>query len=835
MKLTLKKCASGHSWRWLRASAALATLSLASQVWGHSVGQVQTTKYIAPQTIEMLKTRISSGGPAGFQVGDVITYIIEFTPVANGATRGVAGYVTDYIPPGTEVVDAAIVEKDGSGNFYNIAPALPGGIDTGWGNRGQKTFLAPFNTSAYDPTGRCAAAGRTNNCNARLTELHADTGIFFSTDARTAAFPALPTRIAQTTNGYNILPTAANQLNPIIGQSKATTHNLWDADQTNAFGTGGQGDITGMAAPKSSAPYLGGGGRGPTPYLAGSGVAGPQTGYSLDNTGNVGPWQRIAYPGSRIGDPSTGPALAAEISSTGIGGMPTSIGRSLSTANPLPSNTNAVRWAVGKLQVGQLKYVSISLRLTAPVPNSGIQNQSEVFGGDAAEGDNGQDNVWRYHVPSVALNNSNLFVYKTACVYDATATTCAPSASNARPANATVTYQISYLNTGAQPQTNVVLRDVLPCQTGSGRVVRVGSVTGPLSAVIPVPYTVTTTSAGNCGSTPKTGFTVTFPTLTTLAPGAGGSLILNVPNSANSLGDVVVNQAILSSADIPGGVNSNAATVVGDNSLPVLQIQKTTTTPSTVPGGTAQYVVVLRNAGTGPATGIQVDDFLPTAGGSTPDPTTRFNFLNTVSIASSGLTTSTALVTSTRTAVTTAVLAPYDTEPGAANRVRVNYNLGTTSSLAAGGVITLTFNVSIGTNMPASVPGWTNDVVGQGTTGNLVRADANNTAPVQVLFPALLGITKTNDVTSVLAGSTTTYTLVVSNGGPRAADGTVVRDVPSTGLSCTLASCTGTTGGATCPATPADIFLGTGAPIPVFPANSSVTLQVVCSVTATGQ
>lgn len=819
--------------RWLQVGFMLAVVLLASHVWAHSVGQVQTTKYIAPQTIQMLRDRIAAGGPTGFQVGDVITYIVEFTPVANNATRGVAGYITDYIPPGTEVVGAAIVEKDASGNFYNIAPPLPGGIDTGWGNRGANTFLAPFNTSAYDPTGRCAAAGRTNNCNARLTELHADTGIFFSTDSRTAAFPALPTRIAQSTNGYNIAPTAANQLNPIIGQSQATTHNLWDADQTNAFGTGGQGDITGLAAPKSSAAYLGGGGRGPTPYFAGSGVAGPQTGYQLDNTGNVGPWQRIAYSGSRIGDPSTGPALAAEVSFTGIGGLTTALGHSLSTSNPLPSNTNAVRWAVGKLQVGQLKYVSISLRLTAAVPTSGIQNQSEVFGGDAGEDDNGQDNIWRYNVPSVALNNSNLFIYKTACVYDATATTCAPSASNARAAGATVTYQISYLNTGAQPQNNLVLRDVLPCQTGSGSVIRVGSVTGPLSTVISVPYTTTTTANGNCGSTPKTGSTVTFATLSTLAPGAGGSLILNAPNSASSLGDVVSNQAILSSTDIPEGVTSSAATVVGNTSLPVLQIQKTTTTPSTVPGGTAQYVVVLSNAGTGPATGIQIDDFLPTGGGSTSDPTTRFNFLNTVSIASSGLTTSTALVTSTRTAVTTAILAPYDTEPGAANRVRVNYNWGT-SSLAAGGAITLTFNVAVGSSMPASVPGWTNDVVGQGTTGNLTRVDANSTAPVKVLLPTFLAITKTDGVASVLPNSTTTYTLVVTNDGPRAADGTVITDVPSTGLSCTQASCTGTTGGATCPVTPTNIFQGTGATIPVFPANSSVTLQVVCSVTATG-
>jgi hypothetical protein len=346
----------------------------------HSVGQVQTTKYLSPTTVQMVKDRIAGGGAGGFVAGDVLTYIIEFTPVANGATVGVAGYVTDYLPPGVEVVGASFVRKEANGSFTNISPPLPGGIDLGWGNRGQNTFLAPFNTSAYDPTGRCAAGGFTNRCNARLTELHADTGIFFSTDSRTAVFPALPTPIAQGTNGYNIAPTAANQLNPILGQAQATTHNLWDADQSNAFGAGGQGDINGLPSPKSAALYLGAG-SGPTPYYAGSAVAGPQTGYPLDNTANVGPWQRIAYAGSRIGNASLGPATAADASNTGIGGLPTSLGWNLSTSNPLPSGTNAVRWAVGKLQVGEIKYASISIRLTSTPGAAGIQNQSEVFGG----------------------------------------------------------------------------------------------------------------------------------------------------------------------------------------------------------------------------------------------------------------------------------------------------------------------------------------------------------------------------------------------------------------------------------------------------------------------
>ena len=823
---------------------ALLLSMLSAHVHAHSVGQVQTTKFLSPQTVQAVQSRIAAGQPGGFQVGDVVTYIIQFTPVRNGANTGVAGYITDYIPPGTEVVGASFVQKDSGGNFVNIAPSLPGGIDSGWGNRGQKTFLAssPFGTNAYDPTGRCAAAvpAFTNNCNARLTELHADTGIFYSTDARTAVFPALPTRVQQSANGYNIAPTAAGQLNPIIGQAQATTHNLWDANQTNAFGST-QASIDGLAAPKSAALSVGNVGTGATPYFAGSVVAGPQTGYQLDNTGTVGPWQRIAYAGSRVGDPSTGPAVAADLSFTAIGGLPTALGVMLSTAAPLPTATNAVRWAAGKLQVGEIKYVSISLRLTAPVPAGGLQNQSEVFGGDAGDGDNGQDNVWRYHVPSVADNNSNLYIYKTPCQYDPAAATCSPLAGSAYPANTIVTYQISYLNTGAQAQTNVILRDILPCQTANGSQLKVGSVTGPLAALLTVPFLRTTNIAGNCNTTPPTGYTLTFPTITSLAPGDGGALVINIPNSASTLGDVVSNRATLTSDNVPGGVSSNGVTVVGNNTLPLLAIEKKTTTPTSVRGGTAQYTIVVRNLGSGPATGIQVDDFLPTVGGTVADATRRFNFLQLNVVSSSGLTTATALTTGTTTApVTTALipttLAPYDTEPGAVNRVRVNFNFGSTSSLAVGGMITLTFTASTGVNLAISPPSYTNDAVVRSTTNTLVRVDTNSTAPVAINRQALLSITKTNSVTTVNAGASTVYTVVASNAGPDAADGALLKDTHSAGLLCTAVSCPAAslTGGATCPAAPGDMLQPNGTTVPSFPANSSVTLLVSCAVTATG-
>jgi large repetitive protein len=407
----------------------------ASIVWAHSVGQVQTTKSLAPETVNLLLSRASGGSP-GFAVGDIVSYIIQFTPVNNGADVGVAGYITDYIPPGTEVVDASIVFKDAAGNFVNIPPSFPGGIDDGWG-RGQNNFLTPFNTAAYDTTGRCTAAGVTNNCNARLSQLHADTGIFYSTDPRTAVFPALPVRINQG-NGYDISPTAEGALNSVIGQTRATTHNLWDADQTNAFGSTA-GAVALLVAPKSAAPSLTGG-NGPSPYNAGSAVAGPQTGYLLDNTAAVGPWKRIAYPGSRIGDSSTGPATSATGGApVAISGQPTSVGYNLSPSNPLPAGTNAVRWAVGQLTVGEIRYVKISLRLTAPVPSAGIVNSSEVFGGDAGGADDGKDSVWRYHVPSVADNNSNLLVQKTAkCIV--VAGVCTPTTGAYIPADAVVRY-----------------------------------------------------------------------------------------------------------------------------------------------------------------------------------------------------------------------------------------------------------------------------------------------------------------------------------------------------------------------------------------------------------
>ena len=101
-----------------------------------------------------------------------------------------------------------------------------------------------------------------------------------------------------------------------------------------------------------------------------------------------------------------------------------------------------------------------------------------------------------------------------------------------------------------------------------------------------------------------------------------------------------------------------------------------------------------------------------------------------------------------------------------------------------------------------------------------------------------LAIIKTNGLNSVVAGSTTTYTITVTNSGPSDADGALLKDSLATGLTCTQATCSGVSGGASCPA-PGSVTIaslqGAGISLPVLPASSTVAFSLVCGVAATGQ
>lgn len=115
---------------------------------------------------------------------------------------------------------------------------------------------------------------------------------------------------------------------------------------------------------------------------------------------------------------------------------------------------------------------------------------------------------------------------------------------------------------------------------------------------------------------------------------------------------------------------------------------------------------------------------------------------------------------------------------------------------------------------------------------------ANRRSPLADLW-----ITKTNtpganaDVDlpgdTLVSGTGTTYTLVVGNAGPDAADGATVVDAAIAGLNCATASCVGS-GGASCPAPTgaalAAALAGSGVVVPQLPAGGTVTFALDCTV-----
>jgi uncharacterized repeat protein (TIGR01451 family) len=142
---------------------------------------------------------------------------------------------------------------------------------------------------------------------------------------------------------------------------------------------------------------------------------------------------------------------------------------------------------------------------------------------------------------------------------------------------------------------------------------------------------------------------------------------------------------------------------------------------------------------------------------------------------------------------------------------------------------------TIGAVVTASCAGGTtltNTVTVSSGVGEVTSS--NNTATTRTLVTgcgtANIQVAKTNGTVTVVSGSTTSYTVTISNLGPSAAGGTRLVDTPSSGLSCTAATCTGA-GGAVCPASSMPFTsLTTGITIPTLPVSGTATLVISCGV-----
>ncbi len=364
----------------------------------NAVGQVLTSKSIPESTVAIIdpETGKSSGGgntDVKLAPGDIISFKFEASPVPLLGIRGLAGYLTEYIPGNTEVVGMRITDANG----ITIRPRLPGMAEDSCG-----ASCNGFNSVP-------CSGGTCNLADGSIAQVYADTGVFYATAA--ALTRHLATAFITMGNGYSMSATAgateSSNVNPkegtkiggLLGQDKAPyyVHNQWDLWQVDAYAH--QQAISGNQ------------GSGNAPFGYGSPVAGPDTHYEYEATftgGNIefnsviGPWNRIMYPGSTIG---TGTAASATGPITRMTLDASNDGFDVTPNNPL--SAGALRFALGEVRVGEPVFVEVTLRvLNTPLdPVQGADSDcGEVFGGDLSSNQGGssgaKNNPWPFHVPS---------------------------------------------------------------------------------------------------------------------------------------------------------------------------------------------------------------------------------------------------------------------------------------------------------------------------------------------------------------------------------------------------------------------------------------------------
>lgn len=477
--------------------------------------------YLGTKTVRIfLEPATSAAFNDGIQNGDEVCYIMESTPYDTGSEEGQGSWMTAYLPAGSQVIGADFVQPAGNGS-YTVFPGEPTDATyDGWGTRGSVGYVPSTGTQRL-------AEGYVN-------EVQQDTGIFYSTDPRTALVVAgLPT-----------------QLDPTGGPPPQTFFNQWDFDQTLAFGVkNGDGNISGND------------GRGNTPLIStdggatwkgtGSPVAGPLTYYTNDynpacngpgstafvqDVQCVGPWQRIAKAGSRIGGSTSHTPIAPATAGGAISNTSVIFGSgySLSTTNPLPANTNTIRWAHGQRRLGEIETARLCLRITnAAAFEPALSNNTfclDSLPSDTAD-TAAKDNTWRYYEPKhnclVASGKGNLF--KQAKYVNG-----APFNGAGIASNDIIGYEITFTNTSTSTLTNVMLSDVRVTSSKLEALVEPGSANCPFSSyngTLPGPtYTAGSATSG----------TATWATIPSLPAGSSVKVFM-CGRAKGGLGDFAEN------------------------------------------------------------------------------------------------------------------------------------------------------------------------------------------------------------------------------------------------------------------------------------------------------
>jgi MYXO-CTERM domain-containing protein len=599
--MNCKKHSASRRAVWQHGLVAVAvSLLCTSDVMGDAAMQVMKAKNLSAATIEVIDpesgTSTGSGGDVRIATGDVILFRFAYTSVPDKVNRGIQSYLTEYLPPNTEVVGVRITDENG----VTIKPRLPGlaidGCVQGQCNDFDALPGSGGNTRYF--------GGGT------LAQVHADTGIFFSTDSRTARTPN--NTFISLSNGTLMSPAPSGLSQTVLdllhhpGSPRA--HNTWDWLQVQAFGVA---DNVGKVGNNSAAN-----GNGPFRYA--SPVAGPQTYYLYEATqvsgaiqfnNVVGPWQRIYFPGSKVGtggcltnnnagtandvicsptasDTYTRTVLDAGTTSLcGAAGNQSCKGFDVKPATPI-TGANAVRFAMGEARTGKPVYAEIALRVTGlPLdPNFGTGGDhldcAESFGGDIAARGNypslneGQNLPWHLYVGSPSCVFLKLFL-------DIQADRELADASEGVP----IVYTLDVKNLRTQTEQNVV---VLQAYTSS---------TATFVSSTPAPDF----NLGDCSSRGYAGKSCIGWNLGTRAPSAEDQLVSRFTPGSGGGGSGVdaVMEANYSSTALPApGFATRDVTMIRPVALPEASLAPTQDpTAVFVPttGGTYALSGTLRN------------------------------------------------------------------------------------------------------------------------------------------------------------------------------------------------------------------------------------------------
>ena len=312
-----------------------------------------------------------------------------------------------------------------------------------------------------------------------------------------------------------------------------------------------------------------------------------------------------------------------------------------------------------------------------------------------------------------------------------------------------------------------------------------------------------TTIGGTCAATNSPALTVGATALNLTVPNlaASGSCTVTVQVKGTTIGINPNTASGVTSTQTPtAGSASNTANLTVTPLAPV--VSKGFNPSSVLQGGNTQLTISVTNPNGVAATGFTLtDDIAATTG------------LTGLTISSVG--SDTCKVGGTVTTTSGKYVLTGGTLPAAGCTVVLNLTL---PSAGATGSVTNTIQGS-------SVTGIIN--------GQSLPTVTNATATLNVQPVADLAITKTDGVTSVTAGGSTTYTIRVTNNGPSSVTSAVLKDPAATGLTQTGTACTSASGNicATAPSTTALQSAG-GVTLPTLASGAFYEFSVTATVTA---